>query len=186
MSQRAFSLIEMLISIAIICVIAVISLQGWKTYSDRSRDQRLLAQLSFAIRFARMEAQVTHQTIGLCPSNHAHTCEGKWIDGQLVFLDENEDGKIWKDEQILASSQSKKEAGNIHWRSFPVYRHYLQFSSTGMMGNDNGSFWYCRANNEKPRWAIILNQAGRERVAYPDQHGEIKDTSGKPLLCDQT
>lgn len=182
-SKEAFSLLETLIVLAIIAIFAVTSLPLLQHFIDYNRSKMLQTELLNTLEFARQEAQIRHLPIGICKSNNNQNCAGDWIDGQLVFIDENKDGIVNDKKQVLSIIKTHLSQGLLRWRSFPMYRQGLLFLPTGRTRSDNGTFWYCSSMSVLPRWAIILNKSGRTRVAYPDQHGIIKDGEGSVLMC---
>lgn len=186
MCQRAFTLLEMLVALSIIGILMAIALPSLRNYIDRTHDQILQSQLLRTIQLARNEASAHHMPVSLCKSKDHLICGGEWADGQLVFIDENEDGMVRDKEQILAVTQADSQRGILHWRSYPYYRDYLQFLPSGLMPSDNGTFWYCHASSELPVWAIMLSKTGKTRTAYPNKSGVIKDSHGKPLRCEST
>ncbi len=180
--QRGLSLIEALITLTITSLLAVMVYPSLKNFSEKANDDSLQSQLWHAIQLAHTEAMSRHVTIGLCKSKDAKTCGGRWTDGQLIFIDANEDGKIIQPKQIIMVFQPTFFQGQLNWRSFPARRDYLQFTPATLQ-NGNGTFWFCHATNQFPSWAIIINLSGRPRMVYPDQEGKIEDGSGQVLRC---
>jgi type IV fimbrial biogenesis protein FimT len=180
-SQSAFTLIETLISFSILAILLAITLPLTQNFILHTQDEILQGQLIQAVKQAKSEAQARHALVGLCKSANQTSCSGEWNQGQLIFLDENADGDVHNSEQILAVLQTASQHGKIYWRSFPGYRDYLSFLPTGLMSSDNGTFWHCHETS--PIWAIIINKAGRIRIAYPDENGEIRDGHAQPLSC---
>ncbi|HLB41426.1 MAG TPA: GspH/FimT family pseudopilin [Gammaproteobacteria bacterium] len=183
-NQKAFSLFETLIVLAIVGVFATISLPWLKRVYDYANGKILQSQLLHAIQFARQEAQIRQVPVALCKSSNHTVCSGNWLDGQLVFVDQNKNGVVSSNEQVLITIQTRANRGLLHWRSFPSQRDDLLFLPTGTMRSDNGTFWYCLDNRSLAKWAISLSKTGRARVSYPNQHGVILDARGKPLQCD--
>lgn len=181
-TQRAFSLLELLITLSLLAIAASLVVPGLTSFTHHTMDEWLQAQLLHTIEFAHTEAFLRHVPIGVC-GQEGKGCGENWAQGQLVFTDENEDGKILTQDQILLVMQTHVPTGAIYWRSFPVYRHYLQFSPSGDLLSDNGTFWFCADKAKLPTWAIMLSKSGRARKAYPNQQGEIKDAKGLPLPC---
>jgi len=179
-TQSAFTLIEVLTSLTIIAILTAITLPVARNFISRTQDEILQKQLLRSIESAKFEAQARHAVVALCKSNNQTTCGGEWDNGQLIFLDENADGVIQRNKQIITVVQASHH-GSIHWRSFPRYQNYLSFLPSGLMNSNNGSFWHCHAASAM--WAIIINKAGRARVVYPDKSGVIKGPRGKPLMC---
>lgn len=182
MRSSGFTFIELLIGLAIIAVLAAFALPSFTALWQQNEATVLQQQLLRTLQFAQQEARVRHAAISVCKSNDGATCGGEWQHGQIVFLDNDDDGVIRSRDQILEVRQSSKQHAQLHWRGFPVYRDYVQFSPA-MTNDDNGTFWYCASTQTKPAWAIVLNKAGRARVVMPDKNGDIADTTGKVLGC---
>lgn len=181
-----FSLFESLIVLAIVSVFATISLPLLKRIYNYANEKILQSQLLHTIQFARQEAQIRQLPVALCQSSDNVECSGNWLDGQLVFVDENKDGMVNDNEQILTTIQTRANRGLLRWRSFPAKRNDdLLFLPTGGMRSDNGTFWYCPDTSGLPKWAIVLSKAGRARVTYPNKNGVILDATGNSLQCDE-
>ncbi|OGT41992.1 MAG: hypothetical protein A3F42_04305 [Gammaproteobacteria bacterium RIFCSPHIGHO2_12_FULL_37_34] len=181
--RQGFSFFEILIVLTIIAVFTTISLPLLKRVYDHANGKILQTQLLHSIQFAREEAQIRHMPVALCQSKNNLDCSGNWLDGQLVFVDENKDGVVNSNEQILTTIQTRANRGLLRWRSFPSKRDDLLFLPTGAMRSDNGTFWYCPNTSGLPTWAIVLSKTGRARVAYPNKNGVILDAHGRLLQC---
>lgn len=179
--HKGFSLFEISVVLVLITLVSMISYPYLHKLLQRTKANSVLAQLIQAINIARTQSRVRHLPIAVCESNDSHHCSNKNGNYLLVFINENEDGVIKDDEQLLATF--KLEQGILYSRLFPFYRHYLLFLSNGIMQSDNASFWYCFSQTEKPAWALILNQAGRLRIVYPDEEGNVVDSHDKKLIC---
>ncbi len=181
-SQRAFSLIEMMTVLSIIAILAAISIPLLRDTWNHVNQKIMLDELLRTIQLAKREARIRHQAIGLCKSDTGSQCVGEWRDGQIIFVDINNDGSVHDPSQILKIIHGRIKHGILFWRSFPAYRDYLQFLPNGLLQHDNGTFWYCDDNNSSPVWAITLSKTGKTRVLYPE-NGVIKDASGRALAC---
>lgn len=178
----AFTLLEMLITLSLSAILIAISLPSLKHLYEKSQDDKILSQLFQTIELAKFEAQTKRLSISVCASKNLKNCDGgDWNTGYLVFVDENEDGIVDDEKQIITVRQNIFPHGELHWRSFPIYRQYLHFTAAGLTRSDNGTFWHCHAQSAV--WAVILNKQGRAYTAYPDQQGKIMDDRGKPLPC---
>ena len=100
-----------------------------------------------------------------------------------MFADEQGDGVIHDNAQIISVIQLKMRRGVFRMRSFPHYRQYLQFHPEEWNSGDNSTVWYCPSADRSPTWALAVNRAGRVRSHYPDGQGEIKDARGERLVC---
>lgn len=180
-SQSAFTIMEVLVALSILAILLAISLPAMQHFIAHAQDEMLQAQLLHAIQIAKQEAIARHTRIALCQSNNQITCSGNWGDGYIIFLDENADGRVHDNEQILYVSQLQSQHGRNYIRSFPRYRNYLSFSSSGLMTSDNATLWHCHADS--PKWALVMSKTGRTRIMYPNRNGEMKDNHGQLLNC---
>jgi type IV fimbrial biogenesis protein FimT len=181
-SHSAFTLLEMLITLSISVILMTLSFPSLKQIYEKSQDDQFLTQLLQTIELAKFEAQTKHIPVSLCKSKNQQSCnDGDWKEGYLIFFDEQEDGIVRDERQIITVRHALSPHGELRWRSYPFYRHYLHFSPTGLTRSDNGTFWHC--HGQSVRWAVILNKQARAYTMYPDQQGKIIDDHGKPLSC---
>ncbi len=164
-NMRGFSLVELLIVIVLISIIIVFMVPSYKTTVSHAEESIMSSQLLRAIHLAQTEAMMRQELITL------NKLPGGWQEGYEIRVNE----------KILHRFLNHKNKGQLHWRAFPVHRDNVVFLRTGTTHSENGTFWYCPKNKAKPSWAIVLNQAGRARVVYPNKWGEIENAN--PLLC---
>jgi type IV fimbrial biogenesis protein FimT len=181
LSQSGFTLIELIISFVIFAILFTISITSINHFYSTSQQNLLRKQLLQALYFARDYAQAKHLAIGLCASKNSRQCLRLWNNRLIIFVDNTEKGIIQLPQQIVHIFNLPTFTGKLYWRSFPIYREYVLFSS--YLSAANGTFWYCDAKKFSPQWAIVINRVGRIRQIYPDKNGVIKDGSGKVLEC---
>lgn len=167
-----FSLIETFVVLLIVAVLVAMVVPSQGILLEQTTQQTQSLQLLRAINLTRSEAVLRGTPVTLCESDNMKTCGGHWQDGYI----------------ILANSKTlfafrNQSRGILHWRAFPKNEQYLQFLPTGMPHAENGTFWFCGKNEKNPIWAIVLNQAGRTRLAHPDKNNEILDDKGDKLVC---
>jgi len=161
--ESGFSLIEILIVISLISIITTITITSQKYLFQSSTTKTAAAQLLHAIQIARNQAIIKNKPVILCKT-------GEWQNGYIIKM---------QSKKLYIFSNSIPD-GIIHWRAFPSHREDLEFLPTGYSRIENGTFWLCFKSKKSPAWAIMLNQAGRARMIYPDQKGNIYD--GKQML----
>ena len=169
---RGFSLIELLIVIAMISILLLLAVPTQNSFFDKSKAKMMSEQLRLSINFARNEAIVRNVPIILCKSRNQKECSGEWQDGYIILAEK----------KIIFAFKNTIQNGILHWRS-SLNHPYLTFMPSGISVQENGTFWYCLKNTENPAWAIVINKAGRVRISYPDSSGEIIDEKGKLLAC---
>jgi len=168
-----FSLLELLITISLMTILIAVGMVSHTGFPLRVKAEILNAQLLRAISMARSEAVLHGRPVSLCKSrDHLH-CQGNWQDGQILFLDDHEDGTVVDKKHVLYVFNAR-HPGELHWRS-AFNRDYLQILPSGISRADNGTFWYCPKAGANPIWAIFVSQSGRARSAYPDHEGKIEN-----------
>ena len=87
--NRGFTLVEMLVTMAVMAIILTIAALGFKDVIFRNQVRAAANDFVGALSFARSEAVSRGAIVTLCPSNDGQTCSGVQFDrGWLVVLDE--------------------------------------------------------------------------------------------------
>lgn len=88
--QRGFTLIELMITIAVFAIIVGIAIPSFNNQIRNNRSLTFGEEFATALNFARSEAVKRGQPVSLCPSNAAQTdCGDDWTQGWLAVLDSN-------------------------------------------------------------------------------------------------
>lgn len=99
--SRGFTLVEAVISLAITAILLGMAVPG---FIDLIRTNRLTSQMNLfvaAINYARTEAVVRKKRVFICVRSGDDCGTGiEWEKGWLVFVDENDNARLDKDEQI--------------------------------------------------------------------------------------
>ena len=182
--MRGVTFIEALIVLAIMSVLAAVTLPSMRHYLGQSHAEVVKAQILESIQIANQQAKTRHLPVALCRSHDRLTCSRDHGEDVLIFVDESDDGVVLDQSKLLLVRQLNLQQGDLFLRSYPAYRQYLLFVPQGLTRSDNGTIWYCQ--DATLIWAVMLNKTGRARVALPDQHGVINDGNGTPLSCLKT
>lgn len=172
MMRKGMTFIEMMVVIAIICVVVALAATHHGVLLTQNKDQAFSGKLLRAINAARSEAAIMNMTVTLCQSKDHETCGGNWEEGQIVFLDPNGSGRPINKEHILYVFDAHSDEGALHWHS-SLHHNNLQFGPRGKPLTESGLFWFCPRDTTTPRWAIAINREGRATLIYPDSEGRI-------------
>jgi type IV fimbrial biogenesis protein FimT len=156
-----FTLIESLITLALIAILFAIIAPNFKHFFQQSNNQAIASQLMHAIQFARSQAIINNKKMMMCSSDNQKNCGGNWQQGFIII----------SDSRVLFSAKISIKNAILHWRSFPLSFDHLEFSSKNFQ---NGTFWLCPENAIYPSWAIVLNKSGRARIVYPNSVDEME------------
>jgi type IV fimbrial biogenesis protein FimT len=182
---RGFTLVELLVTVAVAAVCVHLSLPGMRAFVETQRAVAACNSIISTIALARATAILRRVPVTLCPRHGDQCGRGHhWRDGGLIFADLNRNGRIDTGEAVLGALPALPAGAVLRWRSFRN-RSHLTFLPTGLTAWQNGHFQYCPEDGD-PRFArqLILNAAGRVRLARDaDADGVVEDASGQPLSC---
>lgn len=167
--SRGFSLIEILIVLIITIILFSMGITSQKFLFQSSQSKIAAEKLFHAIELTRNEAIIKNKNIILCKSS----ISGDWVNGYLIK----------EGDRVLYSFHSSESEGKIYWRAFPLHREELEYLPSGSSKIENGTFWYCDSSQQNPLWAIMINQAGRAKIVYPDVNGHIADSRNGLIQC---
>lgn len=151
-AQRAFTLIEMFIVLALLSILGQIAVPALQDFLERNRQQALYDQVTRAVYHARMHA-VTHRTpVELCGSSDGATCDNQWAQGWL--LRESDQA------EPIVVTQLQNGRQSLQWQGLNTR---IRFHSNGLSSASNGRFYSCY--KEQISWQLVLNRQGRLRTS---------------------
>jgi len=184
-TTQGFSLVEIVIVLAIVSIMMNLSLPSMTKIYHRSQATAMINWVVGTIHYTRHAAVSYRTTTTICPSTDVRLgCGGEWQDGVVVFLDHNRDAKINGKDKVLGRFKPSVANGTLKWRSFKN-RKYLQLTEFGYTNFQNGNFVYCTdSRNNKLSRQLVINIQGRVRlVNRRNKDGVTVDRKNKPLRC---
>lgn len=178
---------ELLIALAIAVPVTAWGLSGLVQLLDEQRGLSALRQMVDAIHLTRRAAIDHGQAAVLCPAALDKPGCGRrnrWHDGAIVFIDQDDDRRLDKDETLLARLPPLADGYRVYWRAFRN-RTALVMNPSGMTDWQSGNMLFCPPDADARRAGmIIINAQGRVRTATDtDGDGIVEDAHGRPIAC---
>ena len=159
---HGFSLIELLVALAIAALLLTIGVPAFGNLIDRTRMDADASELLRSLRYARQEAVRTNQTITIAP-----LAERDWNQGWVIFIDNNHNGELDADETILRAFEG---VGRSDIRANTPLSRYVRYNALGQSqllngGFQAGTFRFCPHDLTQPGVVMVVNRVGRVRVS---------------------
>ncbi|MDP1864033.1 MAG: GspH/FimT family pseudopilin [Thiobacillus sp.] len=160
--QIGFTLIEMMITIAVLAILLSIAIPSFQTLMLDNRIAAQANQLITAFNYGRSEAVKRAAPATVCPTNGGAACAGStnWSTGWLVFADANNNGTVDANEDILRVWPALDNGNTLNSGA----KTRVTFTATGFATGFNDTFSLCDKRGVPNSRATILNAMGRAYV----------------------
>ena len=161
--QTGVTLIEMVITMAILIMLVSVGLPSFTSLAERLRTQTALHSLSTHFAAARMAAVSHRIPVSVCPSNGLARCrsDGVWSDGWLIYRNPDSARQPSSPGDVL-----RVEQGAVHPSLRFVSgtgRPQIRFLPDGRSAGSNLTVTLCRG--ERALGQVVVNNAGRTRTS---------------------
>jgi len=181
----AFSLIELLVTLAIASILLVLGLPAIQTTIERSKFKAHVSELHRATALARASASIRGVTTSLCPLDSSGKCSNDWSRQLTVFEDKDRNAML-NDGDVLIREYNKIDNSS---ESMHITRDFsrnapIRFRSLGDAMGHNGTLKVCLKGYQELSATIIISRAGRiRRGEDKDGDGLVENSSGAPVKC---
>lgn len=160
---RGFTLTELLITLAIAGILAMIGAPAMGSLLARTRDAGAEVAIASTLRHARSAAVMRGVRVLMCPSRDGARCTpgDDWQHGWIVAADADHDGQPDAGHPPIAVRQPLSGTTRV---VTTAGRHTLAFQPSGSAGGSNVTFTICHAGSETGK-AVIVANSGRVRIA---------------------
>lgn len=163
MKSHGLTLLELLVTLAILCIILTIGIPSFTKQISESRTKTATLALLDAIETTRATAVFRNQHVLLQSTNQ------KWHEGWTLFVDKNNNGTLDNDEETLAIN-GELDAVVSHAKA-PI-NSYVGFIGTGegrQLGVGGTGGFLAGTIKICPRmegdgYSLVLSKGGRTRV----------------------
>ncbi|MBO7925793.1 MULTISPECIES: GspH/FimT family pseudopilin [Pseudoalteromonas] len=166
--QYGFTLLELMVTVAIVGIIATIALWNSSDMLEENRAENFLLELKRNISYARSQAATNDEIVVVCPapnnevktSNDKLACQSDWGSTNMIilFVDIDNDGEYGKlpDNLLrvmaaIPANDTLNYTGNIN---------NLSFNTSGRITTSPGDFIYCPNSDNKNNKVLTVSQSG--------------------------
>ena len=158
--QAGFTLLELIITLAIVGIASTIAITSLTALTKDTDSETYSRDLSKTISYARIQSVSIGQTVTLCPIKSG-ICTTDWSKELTLFVDAN-NNRTLGDNQILRIIEAIPEKDSL---SYSGTSAGISFYSDGSIGeDDNGSFsYYVNKVCDTTAKGVNVNSSGRAR-----------------------
>jgi type IV fimbrial biogenesis protein FimT len=165
--HNGFTLLELMVTIAIVGIIASIALWNSSTLLKENRAENFLLELKRNISYARSQAASTDEIVIICAassddvtSNSSKlSCQNSWGNSNslILFVDADNDGSYdSSNDSLLRVMDAFPATDNIKYEGNV---NSLRFNASGRITTAAGRFFYCPSGNSGNK-ALNVSQSG--------------------------
>ena len=170
--QNGFSLIEVMVTLAIAAIVVSIAVPSYQTSVQNNRKTTSLNELATAFQLARNTAISRRVIVTVCRSGDGATClsgggSGDWTQGWMIFTNPNDNASFDGGETLLRVHGALPGGATFSGNRFVDDR--VTFSPTGLArtnnGISNGTITHCDSRGAADAGALIISVGGQVRHA---------------------
>lgn len=159
MRHRGFTLIELMVAVAVLAILLSIGVPAFGTMIDAQRLDNEAHRLMRSVQFTRNEAVRRNRHVLMQPVN------GSWTNGWVVFLDDDRNGQHDPDDPLL---RVEGPAGAVIHANGSL-TGYVRYNSQGESellngGFLSGTFSLCPRQPGVEARQLVINRVGRVRM----------------------
>ena len=162
--QKGFTLVELVVTIAVLCIVLTIATVSFKDTIWRNQVNTAANDLISAFNYARSEAVTRSVVVAACRSENVNetvpSCStgiSGWETGYIVFVDTNGNGSRDTGEDLLRVFAGPK--GNVTMIGDANVANNIRYAATGFLFS--GGSGTVEVKNDSKTIDVVLSQNGR-------------------------
>jgi len=201
-NQKGFTLIELMVTVAVAIVVLAVGIPMYDRVIENSRSVSIINQMITDLQLARSEAIKQQLFVSLCTSTTGSSCTGgnDWHDGWIVWVDADDDGVLDYPSEALVVRDSFDGDWDLQIAigagdsndsifSYEVSGRYGKLTSSSgdgefSIGDEGASFILCKASKYKR--SVVIAPIGYIRQPRDSDSDGIKEDHNDTALGDSS
>lgn len=178
--QQGFSLIELVVTIAILAIVVSIAVPS---FQNTQRDWRVEADrqtINQALNLARQTAITNQATVLVCPTADRVNCNNNWANPLMVYIERTAPaGQVNAGDRVLTATEAVANVTRSYNNG-----NTLTFTRTGAINNP-GTLTICPGDGTRTSaQALVVSFIGRARLATDgNADGIVEGGNGQNVNC---
>ena len=163
---RGFTLIELMITVAIVAIVVAIGIPTFRTTINENRLTSNANAFLVALNQTRSEAIKRNTRVSLCSSADGVTCSaGGYHRGWIIFVDTNNTCTPPPEGPLQVSERLAGDLTLIGSGGGGIFATCISYTASGALGGFiTGSFNLCKPNYSESSRQIFISAGGRARI----------------------
>ncbi len=158
-TQTGFTLLELMVTTAIVAIFAIIALPSMSEFIKNERLTTQINGLVASLQRARSEAILRHVPVTLCSSDNGASCTNDdWDAGWILFADVNGDGAVDAEDEVLQIKNTLEGNTSLTGSGGVTV---ITYDSRGFTPGASTTFSLCDDRGSSFGKAISISNTGR-------------------------
>ncbi|HTN32847.1 MAG TPA: GspH/FimT family pseudopilin [Marinobacter sp.] len=184
-TQRGFTLLELLIVIAILAIVTTMGTNGLQWLSERTQASATHSNIGHIFALARYTAVTKQSIVTICPLDKNNICVSDWALPTAVFLDPDSKLALTADNQLIRAMVLAKAGYITPSNTSSGPRRYFQYRPDGWVRGTIGNLTWCpQSRNPEMAIHVRVNFGGRLTWSKDNNHNNIVEgADGTDISC---